>query len=979
MKEIFEDKYKQLNMAQKRAVDVIEGPVMVIAGPGTGKTQILTLRIANILLKTDVNPENILAITFTEAGAAAMRSRLMTIIGSAAYQVHISTFHGFCNYIIKEYPDEFSHIIGARNSTEIEAAQIIEDLLTNGQYKELRPFGDTFFYVRDIMSSIASIKREGISPEEFSHIISLEKEKFKEIPDLYHKSGPHAGKMKGDYQVLEKQIRKQEELARLYGEYQVAQQTKKLYDFEDMILEVLSAFRENEKLLQIVQEKFLYVLVDEHQDTNNGQNKVLELLMNYHENPNLFIVGDEKQAIFRFQGASLENFLYFKKQYPSAELIVLEDNYRSTQTILDAAHTILAGKARLLARAAQGDSAIQLGIAETQTDELSWVANDIKKKIDEGVVPSEIAVLYRDNKDAERIADVLERHGVPVHVYTDGNALHDGDMQKFLLLLRSIHEIGNDELLARTLHIDFLGIDPIDIYRCISGKSSLSLVDKIRNRDFLKESNVQDIARFLDLGKKFSTWKTLSVNRRLSDFFEVVMRESGFLDSIMKNDRVLQKLSVLESIFEEIKRCEETHEVYSLGDFLGYIDTIEDHNIRVKTNQIHPVFKEVHCMTAHKSKGLEFLYVYIVHAYDGHWGNKRKRSVLKLPSSIYVQSESFSEDTNDERRLFYVALTRAKKSVFISYATHDANGSEVLPSQFVEEIKEEHLSKFSIEKSDTQIILPRKTLRSELRDEELVTYLFQERGLSATGLNNYLDCPWRYFYSNLLKLPGAMTKFQIYGNVVHSTLEDFFLKFLITDPGEEFLLDRFISHMQGAHMRNDEREEMVEKGRRALSGYYKKFHTLWPHNVRTEFPLHGVLLTPEIRLAGKIDKIEILNEKNDVNVVDYKTEKPKSRNEIEGKTKASKGNIKRQLIFYKLLLDLYKGSEQFHFVSGQIDFIEPDEKGTYHSEQFVIEDGEVEELKKEIMRVANEIQTLAFWDSRCDDKECRYCALRELL
>jgi len=979
MKEIFEEKYKGLNEAQKRAVDMIEGPVMVVAGPGTGKTQILTLRIANILLRTDINPENILAITFTEAGASAMRSRLVDIIGGEAYKVQIFTFHGFCNYVIKEYPDEFPHIIGARNSTEVEVAQIIEELLQDGQYKELRPFGDTFFYVKSIISSIASIKREGLTPEEFSSIVLNEKEKFSNISDLFHTKGPHAGKMKGDYQTLEKQIKKQEELVRIYKEYQEIQRKKNLYDFEDMILEVLSAFRGNKNLLQVVQEKFLYVLVDEHQDTNNGQNKVLELLMNYYENPNIFIVGDEKQAIFRFQGASLENFLYFKEQYPTAELIVLENNYRSTQTILDAAHTVLKGKARLLARAGHEELKIRLGIADTQTDELAWIAKDIAQKIDSGISSSDIAVLYRDNKDAERIVEILERYGIPTHVYTEGNALRDNDVQKLLLILKSVQEVGNDELLAQMLHIDFLGLDPIDIYKCLSQKSSLALVDKIRSREFLKDVGIKDISSFLNLGRLLSTWKTLSVNRRLSEFFEIVMRESGFFDSIMKGEDAIQKLSALESVFEEIKNCENAHTSYSLENFLSYIDTIEEHNIRVKTTVVRPVFNEVHCMTAHKSKGLEFSFVYIVHAHDGHWGNRRTKNLLKLPDAIYLRSQSMIEGTDDERRLFYVALTRAKKEVIISYATHDVSGGDVLQSQFVSEIKEELISKFQIEKSDISITRIKNTKRKTLKDENLVRHLFSERGFSATALNNYLDCPWRYFYSNLLRIPSAMTKFQIYGNVVHSTLEEFFSRFKVGNPGREFLLEQFKLYMDGANIKNEEREEMMQKGTKALTGYYEKYHTIWTSNIQTEVPFHGILLTPDIRLTGKIDKIEVLNKNNDVNVVDYKTEKPKSRNEIEGKTKNSKGNIKRQLTFYKLLLDLYSGVEKFHFVSGQIDFIEPDEKGIYHSEQFIIEDKETEELKKEIVRVVNEIQTLAFWDARCDDKECRYCALRELL
>ncbi|MFA5870270.1 MAG: ATP-dependent DNA helicase [Candidatus Paceibacterota bacterium] len=979
MKEIFEGKYKQLNKEQKEAVDTIEGPVMVVAGPGTGKTQILTLRIANILLKTDTNPENILAITFTEAGAAAMRTRLFEIIGSIAYRVNISTFHGFCNSIIKEYQDEFPNIISARNSTEVEVAQIIESIISNGDYKELRPFGDEHYYVKSILGVIANIKKEGVSPEEFSVIVVQEKEKFSEIPDLFHTKGPHTGKMKGEYQILEKQIRKTEELARLYKEYRNAQKKLKIYDFEDMILEVLAALQENKNFLQVLQERFQYVLIDEHQDTNNGQNKVIELLMNYHENPNIFVVGDEKQAIFRFQGASLENFLYFQKQYKVARLIILHENYRSTQTILDSAHSVLAGQKPLNANAGYNEKLISVRIARTAEEELLWVASDIKKKIEQGILARDIAVLYRDNKDAERLLNFLDHSQIPARIYTEGDAMQDRDIQKLFVLLRSINALGSDELLARTLHIDFLGLEPLDIYKCLSAQSSLSLCDRIRSREFLKSVAVGEMTKLLRVGKLLSQWKAQSMNKTLPEFFEILIHESGFLDYILSGEDSIRALSALEGVFGEIKASAERHSEFSLNDFLLYLDTIKAHNIRIKNASLKPQKNEVQCMTAHKSKGLEFSCVYVIHAYNGHWGNRRARTIFKIPQGVYMKGNAPSEDSNDERRLFYVAITRAKKEIVISYPELDFENREVFPCEFITEINKNFLDVSHIESNSEKPFELIQKKRKSLKDEELVRHLFSERGISATSLNNYLECPWRYFYSNLLRIPSAMTKFQVYGNIIHLTLQDFFIAFRESDKGEEFLLSRFSYHLMNANIRDNEKKELEEKGNRALPGYYRKFHSEWIRDTRIEFPIRGIFLTPEIRLTGKIDKIEIFDTKNEVNVVDYKTEKPKSRNEIEGNTKNSKGNIKRQLVFYKLLLDEYDGVEKFKFASGQIDFVEPDEKGNYHIEQFVITDGEVSELKKEIIRVANEIQSLAFWDLRCEDKECKYCALRELL
>src|SRR3989344_2490268 len=339
----FDELYKKLNKEQREAVDAIEGPVMVIAGPGTGKTQILTLRIANILRKTDVPLDAILALTFTEAGESAMRKRLVSTIGSPAYRVGIFTFHSFCNDIIKRFPEEFPRIIGSTNVSDIDKIVIIKDLIEKTPLKLLRPYGDTFYYLHPTRQKISELKRENISPNEFSRLAAEKDKELKNVPDLLHKKGAYKGKMKGKYETMQKSIEKNKELLKLYVAYEKVLAERKLYDYEDMILEVIRSLEKKEDFRLRLQEEYQYVLADEHQDANNAQNKLLELLVSFHQNPNLFIVGDEKQAIYRFQGASLENFLYFQKKYKGARVIELVENYRSTQTILDAAYSIMFG------------------------------------------------------------------------------------------------------------------------------------------------------------------------------------------------------------------------------------------------------------------------------------------------------------------------------------------------------------------------------------------------------------------------------------------------------------------------------------------------------------------------------------------------------------------------------------------------------------------------------------------------------------
>ena len=345
----FKAAYDSLNPEQKKAVDTIEGPVLVVAGPGTGKTQVLTLRIANILLKTDTRPENILALTFTDAAATNMRRRLANLIGTRAYRVRIQTFHSFANDTLKTYPESFGSIVGSANITEVESTAIIEELVNDlPNLSLLRPWGDPMFYVRDIGVKISELKREGLSPKDFIKLIESEEQKFKSREDLVHEKGAHKGKIKSEHLKYERQLVKNRELGEVYEAYQKVLHERRLYDWSDMIMEVLKALETDPNLKLSLQEEHQYILVDEHQDTNQSQNKILEYLSDFHQNPNIFIVGDEKQAIFRFQGASAQNFEYVKKLYPNIVIIELFRNYRSSQPILDAAHSLIPSKQKFV-------------------------------------------------------------------------------------------------------------------------------------------------------------------------------------------------------------------------------------------------------------------------------------------------------------------------------------------------------------------------------------------------------------------------------------------------------------------------------------------------------------------------------------------------------------------------------------------------------------------------------------------------------
>jgi len=280
-----------------------------------------------------------------------------------------------------------------------------------------------------------------------------------------------------------------------------------------------------------------------------------------------------------------------------------------------------------------------------------------------------------------------------------------------------------------------------------------------------------------------------------------------------------------------------------------------------------------------------------------------------------------------------------------------------------------------------EFLIPKKDIKISVKDKDFLNELFKEQGLSVTALNNYLECPWNYFYSSLLRIPKASNKHMMFGTAVHYVLKDLFDRL---QEGELISKDKFLvlfeDYLGSQPFSENEYAEVLEKGKKEISGYYDWYKNSWKDSgiekILNEFRVS--VLYEGVKLKGNLDKIEILDGNASVNVVDYKTGKPKSRNIIEGNTKSSNGNYKRQLVFYKLLLDLYDEG-RFNMLSGEIDFVQSDEKGKYHKERFVITDEDLKELKEVIKNTEKEILALDFWDRKCNKKDCEYCKIREMM
>jgi len=988
----FADAYRTLNPQQKKAVDTIEGPVMVIAGPGTGKTQILTLRIANILLKTQANPENILALTFTENAAAEMKDRLSLLIGPDAYRIQINTFHGFCNELIQKHFDVFHHLSSYLPVSELEEIQMIQDIIEAESFVYLRPSGDPSHFFHPIRKAVGSLKKEGVSPSEFSIGIKKWQEDFEKRDDLINMKGKYKGKMKGFALDEIKRIEKSKELARLYEIYQKRMTEEKYYDFNDMIIEVIKALKDNEEFLAQVRETYQYILIDEHQDTNNAQNTIIEYLCSLDDFPNLFVVGDEKQSIFRFQGASLENFLYFQKTFPRASLIYLQDNYRSTQRILTTSGAFIqhntasiSSSTVLSAHAKHSDREIEMNEYASPPEEWAEIMEKIRLLKESGIPYDEIAILVRKNEDILCLSSLCDKYEIPTYLSTEESIFSDFYIQKIIRLLRAIHTVGNDVDFVHVLLMNIFDCNPLEVYISIDGARKM-------HSTVWEYLSLEEAPKALSrVQKKLLQWKLQSENEPLDSFFISLLHDSGLMGKILQAPQALSLLGKISVLYEDIKKLQRKNHSLFLSDYLTYLQLLEEHVIAPSSLVLQQRQGRVFVSTIHKAKGLEFTAVFIPQMNDGNWGGQRgHQSLLSIPwaylSRTAMKKESDSERIEEERRLFYVALTRAKKNLYLSRSMTNEEGKPLPGSRFLLEMpaeqikniinnelpnatKERLVATLSDDKSN-QKSFDRKEM------QEYFSYVFTHSGISVSALNNFVSCPWKYVFRNLIHLPDVRGYHLLLGTAVHETIRGYISSIKNKKKmGSEELLEQYNSIVDAFSASEKDIRLIKEKGSHIIPAFYEKQMKEWSDKRDSEVIIPNLPLGTGIFINGKIDMIEY-QKNNNVIVYDFKTGKVKSRNEILGLTKKEDKAYYRQLVFYQLLLSLFKKG-LYKMTEGVIEFVESAETGDVRRESFVISSDEVSALKIEIRQMKESILNLSFWDTRCDDETCEYCKLRE--
>lgn len=992
----FEEAYRALNQKQRQAVDTIDGPVMVIAGPGTGKTQVLTLRIANILKNTDINPSSILALTFTESAASNMRKRLVSMIGETAYYVRISTFHAFCASVISDNPEEFPLPHESEPLTDLERFEIITQIIRNNELAVLKPINDPMYYAKTIVSHISELKREGISPDRYDRIVDQEGQWLESQKDKMKKT---------EYRRRERNYFKHKDLAVLYHQYQESLQTAARYDFDDMIALTAHAFSTNEELLASYQERFQYILVDEYQDTNGAQNLVVNLLASFWgERANVFVVGDVNQSIYRFQGASAENVLSFLDTYPSATVITLDTNYRSTQQILDAACELIShnhtgldsrlGSPTLLKATIPDGEKIQLIHTPTEQAETIYIAEQIQKLLQQGIDPDEIAVMYRNNADSALIADTLARWDIPYEIEGGSNILTTPIIWQLLVLLSVINGIRENREgidLFTLLQYEWVELDRLTVlqYTRKASTKGISLFDAIMEpTDQPLTQHQQAVRAFIE---KLVGFLQQERQRTFVSWFEMVLTESGFLEYALGRPAAVEDLNRVNTLFNEIKKMCAADHACSLKRFLEIIETMNTHGLSILEEDQNIREGTVRLTTAHKAKGQEWRYVFILTAVDGKWGNNKGRRQINMPEGVIKHVKVRDEELQaleDERRLFYVAVTRAKTRITITLPDSIISGArskETVPSIFVTELGD-HGVNYTPEKltdGNQQELLTKlltyQPQRDQTPDENAwLSTLLSSFKLSSTALNTYLQCHYKFKLNNLLKVPRAKAEYLSMGSAVHRALELFFLRLKETKqvPPASYLLASYEEALKKEILTKDGYNRRLTQGKKMLSMYYKRYKEEFTDPLYCERNFGSGMSTTQfdgISLQGKVDRIDWIDkEKKTVRIIDYKTGRAKSLNDIEGKTASSDGSYKRQLVFYKLLTQL-DSSFPADAVEFEFDFVEADRQSGRHKKVTIsVSNEEVQELKNVIRQTMKDIRGLHF-ERTTDTRICHTC------
>lgn len=889
-----------LNIAQQEAVAYVDGPLLIVAGAGTGKTTVLTEKVTHLITNKLAEPEEILGLTFTDKAAAELCARVEDALNIGYSDLTVSTFHLFCQRILNEFALDLGLPRQFKVLTETESWLLLRQNIYEIGLDYYRPLGNPAKYIPDLLRHFSKCKDELISPEQY----------------LEYAEG--IARNTGDSDIDERA--RLTELANAYRHYNRLVLQAGGLDFGDLIFYTVKLLRERPRVRDSIQKRYKFILVDEFQDVNWAQYELVRLLS---EKAQLTVVGDDDQSIYAFRGASVSNILRFRDDYPSAKSVVLNENYRSQQAILDAAYECiqnnnpdrleakLAINKKLVATREPINSAVpvvQCRQYPTLDDEVRAVVQEITriKNTDEAAQWSDFAILGRANNHLEPFTQALEKAGVPFEFLSAAGLYRQPIVLDTFNFLKVVHQTRESTALFRLLHIPCVGLDAADIQAIVAAgkRKNLTYFEIIKEPESWGLSEAGQIAARKLAGlitEAIAESKTAKPTTLLYRFLE----GCGYLAYLAQAENsgepaIIRQIFQLKQFFEIIAEFETSAQNPHVANFVEYLDSLIEAGEEGPLHQNEEAATGVQVMSVHGSKGLEFKYVFVVNMVEERFPTRRRGDGLEIPAElIHEQVATGDAHYQEERRLFYVAATRARDALFLTSAENYGG------------VRGKKISRFTVEAGLASASSSKKTaVTTALKDAHAPAVTSGNTSISYTAprefsfsqIQAYLKCPYYYKLKHIVKLPTRGAAHFSFGQTLHLTLQAFYERVKELNSAQQSSLfsasdttavtgikvpslDELLQTYEAKFI-NDwyesakQRDLYLAQGRNILRTFYKAQEGNWtiPLALEDSFKIQigGAVL------KGKIDRIDQAPD-GSLHIIDYKTGQPKEKLQTDDK------------------------------------------------------------------------------------------------
>ena len=881
---------KTLNKEQREVIDHGRGPLLIIAGAGTGKTTVITKRIKNLILKKHIPASQILALTFTDKASREMEERIDIEMPYGYTQMWISTFHSFCDRILRTEAIHIGLNPSYRLMTEAESLLFLRNHIFQFKLDYFRPLGNPNKFLEGMLQHFSRLKDEDVSPNEYLRWAKAQSSK-----------------------IDQEEIKKNLELALAFKVYEELKVKEGVMDFSDLIANTLRLFRTRKNILKIYQDQFLYILVDEFQDTNFAQNQLAILLSG--ERKNITVVGDDDQAIYRWRGAAISNIIQFKKQFPDAKIVTLTQNYRSTQEILDSAYRLVQFNnpdrleikeninKKLSSQRKVKAYPIELFYEERVEDE----ADRVVKKIQELTMNHEpstnyqykdIAILVRANDHAQGFVKALQRYNIPYQFLGPGRLFRQEEIKDLIAYLKVLYNFEDSLSLYRVLTLPVFNLEARDIASLLNFAKRKSLrlfeaLEKItespQTQEIILKNDAQEkIKKIVDMIKRHLKRVPTDSSPQILYYF---LEDSGMLKQFLAPvDANTKKYQNIAKFFDKLKSFEVEHEDARIFPVVDWIDLSMQMGESPLASDIDwSENNAVNILTIHSSKGLEFPVVFLVNLVSLRFPTRERREQIPVPVNLIKEILPVGDyHLQEERRLFYVGMTRARDRLFFTASNFYGEGKrERKLSPFVyeaqgQEVIEKILGK---QKRELTIVQPSlldwapnaQAIRPTTRDQMPKTSI---NYLSYSQIQTFKVCPLHYKLQYLLRIPYQPRAALSFGSSVHSALRDFYQKSIQNNnlKAKDIIPILEQSWIDEGYDNKDHKKEALDRAKHILLQYLKanyetKTDAIKP--IAIEMPFNFFIRDPyrqmlNLKVGGKIDRIDKIDA-NRIEIIDYKT------------------------------------------------------------------------------------------------------------